>query len=76
MNTYMYSEARQKLASLLDKAKREGYVLIKRKDGAVFEVRSISAGKSPLDVKGVNAKLKKEEIIEVLNEVRRREDEG
>lgn len=72
MNTYTYSEARQKLASLLDKAKKEGKVIIKRKDGALFELKSITDKKSPLDVKGVNAKLKREEIIDILREVRER----
>lgn len=72
MNTYTYSEARQKLASLLDKAKKEGKVIIKRKDGAIFELKSIAEKKSPLDVKGVNAKLKRDEIIDVLREVRSR----
>ena len=68
MNTYTYSEARQKLASLLDKAKKEGKVIIKRKDGALFELKSITDKKSPLDVKGVNTKLKREEIIDILRE--------
>ncbi len=72
MNTYTYSEARQKLASLLDKAKSEGRVLIKRRDGTVFELKALSKKKSPLNVKGVNLKLKKEEILDILQEVRRR----
>ncbi len=72
MNTYTYSEARQKLAALLDKAKKDGKVLIKRKDGSVFELKSVKSKKSPLDVKGVNIKLDKEEIIDILREVRSR----
>ena len=72
MNTYTYSEARQKLALLLDKAKKEGKVLIKRKDGAIFELKSVTEKKSPLDVKGVNTKLKRDEILEILREVRER----
>ena len=52
MNTFTYSEARQKLAFLLDKAKREGKVLIKRKDGTIFELRPINSKKSYLNVKG------------------------
>ena len=72
MNTYTYSEARQRLAGLLDQAKIEGRVLIKRKDGSIFEVKSIANKKSPLDVKGVNIQLDKEEIIDILREVRRR----
>ena len=72
MNTYTYSEARQKLAALLDKAKKEGKVLIKRKDGSIFELKSVPDKKSPLDVKGVTTKLQKEEILDIINEVRRR----
>lgn len=72
MNTYTYSEARQRLAALLDKAKKEGKVIIKRKDGSIFELKSIAESKSPLDVKGVNLKLDKKEIIDILREVRSR----
>ncbi|MDZ7767451.1 MAG: type II toxin-antitoxin system Phd/YefM family antitoxin [Melioribacteraceae bacterium] len=72
MNTYTYSEARQRLASLLDKAKKEGRVLIKRKDGSMFELKSIAEKKSPLAVKGINLKISKEEIIDILKEVRER----
>ena len=72
MNTYTYSEARQKLASILDKAKKEGKVLIKRKDGSLFELKALLKNKSPLDVKGINLSLKKEDIIDILKEVRER----
>lgn len=72
MNIYSYSEARQKLASLLDKAKKEGRVLIKRKDGSLFELKLITGKKSPLDVKGVNINIKREEIINILREIRDR----
>lgn len=72
MNTYTYSEARQKLAALLDKAKKEGKVLIKRKDGSIFEVKSIAKSKSPLDVKGVKIDIDREDIEDILNEVRSR----
>jgi hypothetical protein len=36
---YTYSEARQNLASLLEKAAKEGEVRIKRKDGQIFVVK-------------------------------------
>jgi len=51
MNTYTYSEARQRLASLLDKAKKEGKVLIKRKDGTIFELKNNNDELSTDDVK-------------------------
>ena len=72
MNTYKYSEARQKLASLLDKAKKEGRVIITRKDGSSFELKAISENKSPLDIKGINLNISKEEILDILKEVRNR----
>jgi hypothetical protein len=72
MNTYTTSEVRKKLSKLLDKAKKEGRVLIKRKDGSTFELKSIEVKKSPLNVKGVNINLDKDEIIDILKEVRNR----
>jgi len=72
MNIYTYSEARQRLATVLDKAKKEGKVLITRKDGSVFELKALLKNKSPLDIKGIKLGLNKEEIIDILKEVRER----
>ena len=72
MNTYTYSEARQRLAMLLEKAKKEGKVIIKRKDGTMFELKALAENKSPLDVKGIKIKIEKEEILDILREVRNR----
>ena len=70
MNTYTYSQARQNFASLLNKAKKEGKVLIKRKDGSVFELKPLNKSKSPLDVKGIDIEINKVEILEILKEIR------
>lgn len=72
MNTYTVSEVRKKISKLLDKAKKEGRVLIKGEDGSTYELKSIEVKKSPLDVKGVNINLDKDEIIDILREVRSR----
>ncbi len=72
MNTYTYSEARQNLAALLEKAKKEGRVLITRRDGSVFELKSLSQKRSPLDIKGINIKINRKEIIDILKESRKR----
>ena len=72
MNTYTYSEARQKLATLLEKAKKEGKVIITRKDGSVFELKAILKKRSPLDVKGINIRINSDEIIDIIKEVRQR----
>jgi len=72
MNTYTYSEARQNLSSILDKAKNEGPVIISRKDGSVFELRALLKEKSPLDVKGIKISINKDEIIDIIKEIRQR----
>ena len=65
MKVYSYSEARQKLAELLDQAQSEE-VLIKRKDGTVFSVKSKRERKSPFDVKGMRSKVSKKDIVCLL----------
>lgn len=70
MTTYTFSEARQKFASVLEKAKTEGKVLIKRKDGSVFVIQPFNKKGSPLNVKGVDLNLSANEIVEILREIR------
>lgn len=72
MTTYTFSEARQKLSSVLEQARDQGEVLIKRKDGSLFVVKPVSSRRSPLDVSGVNINLKAEEIVDIIREVRDR----
>ncbi|MBC7251986.1 MAG: type II toxin-antitoxin system Phd/YefM family antitoxin [Anaerolineae bacterium] len=71
MNVYTYTEARQKLASLLDKAPREGEVLIKRRDGQVFVVRPQTRPGSPLDIEGIDLDVTASEIVAFIQEGRR-----
>jgi hypothetical protein len=75
MNVYTYSEARQNLATLLDKALREGEVLIKRRDGQAFVVRPQTRSGSPLDVEGVDLGVTAAEIVALVHEGRRSSDE-
>ncbi len=72
MITYTYSEARQNLATLLDNTKKEGEILIKRKDGSSFMVRPVNSSKSPLDVSGINLQLSSDEIVGCIREIRER----
>lgn len=72
MTIYTYSEARQNLASLLEKARKEGEILIKRKDGSTFVVRPFRSSKSPLDVKGIDMNISSDEISDIIREVRER----
>ena len=71
MKVYGYSEARQKLAELLNRARREGEVEIRRRDGQVFIVRPTPSAGSPLDVPGVSAALSRGEIVGLVRESRR-----
>ncbi len=63
MNTYTYSEARQKFASLLDQALKDGEVRVKRKDGRVFVIKPQPISGSPLDVEGLELDISASEIV-------------
>jgi antitoxin Phd len=71
MKEYTYSEARQCFASILDKATREGAVRIRRRDGRIFVIRPEQIEKSPLDVRGINLDINRDEIIEAIYAGRR-----
>lgn len=68
---YTYTEARQNLASLLDKAADEGEVRVKRRDGQVFVIRPERTTASPLDVKGIDLNISMDEILQFIAESRR-----
>lgn len=70
MKVYTYSEARQRFARVLDDARREGTVHIRRRGGEVFVVQPIRAPRSPLDVRGVRAKLPPGELLDIMREIR------
>lgn len=73
MKVYTYTEARQKLASLLDKANEEGAVRIKRRNGQVFTVKPEPSEESPFDkVQSVKSGLSGSEIVEMVRESRER----
>ena len=71
MIVYTYSEARQKLATLLEQAVREGEVKIKRKDGQTFVIRPEKKAGSPLDVEGLDLGITASEIVQFIQEGRR-----
>lgn len=72
MNVYTFSEARQQLATLLERASKEGEVRIKRRDGQTFVIKPIQSIKSPLDVPGVNLNLSTDDIVNTIREMRER----
>jgi antitoxin (DNA-binding transcriptional repressor) of toxin-antitoxin stability system len=71
MIVYTYSEARQKLAQVLDQVLQQGEVRIKRRDGQVFVIKPEKRAGSPLDVPGIDTNLKANEIVEFIQEGRR-----
>ena len=72
MTIYTFSEARQKLAAVLEEAKRRGTVRIKRRDGSEFEISPVRRQGSPLDVEGIDVGLTADEIVAALRETRAR----
>ncbi len=72
MNVYTYSEARQRLAHVLDQAQSTGKVLIRRKDGTVFALTPERTVDSPLDVPTIDADISTKELVSLLRKERRR----
>lgn len=71
MKEFTYSEARQGFAALLECARCDGAVRIRRRDGKVFVLRPDSERSSPLDVPGINLDLTAEELVSIVHEGRR-----
>ncbi len=72
MQVYTYSEARQKLSSVLDKAEVSGKVLIRRKDGRTFALAPVRTETSPLDVPSIGARVSTDELVAIVREERGR----
>ena len=72
MQIYTYSEARQQLSSVLDKAEMSGKVLIRRKDGRTFALTPEHTQTSPLDVPSINAQVSTEELVSLIRKDRGR----
>ncbi len=71
---YTYSDARQKLASLLEQALQKVEVRIRRKDGRMFVLRPEITYDSPLsNLGGVDLGLTTEEIVRFVRESREAE---
>jgi antitoxin Phd len=72
MQVYTYSEARQKLAFVLEQAEYTGKVLIRRKDGRTFALVPERNATSPLDVPSIKADITTQEIVDIIREGRER----
>ena len=70
MRVCTYSEARQKLSSILDKAESMEKVIIRRKDGRTFALIPEQTRSSPLDVPSIKATVSTEELVEIVRKER------
>lgn len=70
MEIYSYSEARQKLSSVLDVAESTGKVFIRRRDGRTYSLVPERMPSSPLDVPSVNADISTQEVVELVRRER------
>jgi hypothetical protein len=70
MTVFTYSETRQRLAAVLDFAKKKGEALIQRRDGSLFRLVPVVPAKSPLDIEGVDGEVSAREIVAAVRESR------
>ena len=74
MKIYTYSQAREKLADLLEESKNEE-VVIRRRKGDMFSIAPKSPSRrSPFDVPGLSKrkKITRREILQAIRESRQR----
>ena len=71
MKVYTYSEARQRLADVLNIARSEE-VVIKRRGGEAFSIIFRKSKKSPFDVPGIQTKATTKDILAAVRESRER----
>ena len=70
MQTYL--ETQESLSVLLERAREEGEVRIKRLDGQVFVLKPEKIKRSALDVAGIDLGVSTKEIVELIREGRER----
>ena len=72
MKEYTYSEALRDLPTVLDTAKKDGAVRIRRSDGQAFILTPESPYSIPTKVKSLNLGLTNDEIVSIVREGRER----
>jgi hypothetical protein len=74
MKIYTYSQAREKLADILEESKKEE-VIIRRRKGDMFSIVPKSRRlRSPFDVPGLRKGITKREILEAIQDSRYRRE--
>ena len=70
MQTYL--ETQENLSVLLERAREQGEVRIKRNDGEVFILKPEKVKRSAFDVAGIDLSISTKEIVEFVREGRER----
>ncbi len=71
MKDFTFSEARQRLASVLEQARKDGAVRIRKRDGQKFILQPERSSRSPFDVPGLSLNLGRDELLEIIRSSRR-----
>ena len=72
MREYSFTEARQQFASVLEEAKKDGVICIKKRNGESFYLKPATPKKSPLDIQGVDLGITASEIVDIIRSGRER----
>ena len=72
MKVYTYSQAREKLADILEESKKEEVVIRRRKGDTFSIIQKLPVRRSPFDVVGLRKRITRKEILEAIRESRER----
>jgi len=72
MKTYTYSQARERLADILEESKKEEIIIRRRKGDLFAIVPKTPTRRSPFDVSGLHKGISRKEILEAIRESRDR----
>jgi len=72
MKIYTYSQAREKLADILEESKKEEVVIRRRKGDTFSIIPKLPPRRSPFDVVGLRKRITQKEILEAIRESRER----
>lgn len=72
MKEYSFTEARQNFASLLEEAKKDGAVCIKKKNGETYFLKPASNHRSPLHIASADLGLSATDIVNTVRAGRER----
>ncbi len=72
MKIYTYSQAREKLADILEESKKEEVVIRRRKGDMFSIVPKVPIRRSPFNVTGLRKGISRKEILEAIRASRER----